>query len=141
MDVGNWLRSLGLSQHEATFRENAVDADVLVDLTATDLEKLGLPLGHRKRFLTAIAGLNKPATEPSPLVTANSSPAADAAERRQLTVMFCDLVGSTELAGQLDLEDVGRIISAYHKCCAVLIAGNGGFVAKYMGDGVLGYFG
>ena len=142
MDVGDWLRSLGLSQYEAAFRENGVDADVLVDLTDADLEKLGvLLLGHRKRLLRAIAGLSTPATGSSPSPAVNSRPAADTAERRQLTVMFCDLVGSTALAARLDPEDMRSIIAAYHKCCAALIASNGGFVAKYMGDGVLAYFG
>jgi class 3 adenylate cyclase len=141
MDVGDWLRSLGLSQYDATFRENGIDADVLLDLTDADLEELGVPLGHRKRLLRAIADLGTPATGSSPSAAVNSSPAPDAAERRQLTIMFCDLVGSTALAGRLDLEDVRRVIAAYHKCCATLIAGNGGFVAKYMGDGVLAYFG
>ena len=141
VDVGDWLRSLGLSQYDAAFRENGIDADVLLDLTDADLEELGVPLGHRKRLLRAIADLGTPATGSSPSAAVNSSPAPDAAERRQLTIMFCDLVGSTALAGRLDLEDVRRVIAAYHKCCATLIAGNGGFVAKYMGDGVLAYFG
>src|SRR5271157_1486500 len=142
MEVGDWLRSLGLSQYEAAFRENGVDADVLVDLTDADLEKIGvLPLGHRKRLLRAIAGLSTSAAGSSPSPAVNSRPAADTAERRQLTVMFCDLVGSTELAARLDPEDMRSIIAAYHKCCATLILGQGGFVAKYMGDGVLAYFG
>jgi len=142
MDVGDWLRSLGLSQYEVAFRENGIDSDVLVDLSDADLEKLGvLPLGHRKRLLRAIAGLRAPDAGSSPSSAVNSRPAADAAERRQLTVMFCDLVGSTGLAARLDPEDMRGIIAAYHKCCATLISGQGGFVAKYMGDGVLAYFG
>src|SRR5271165_4373014 len=142
MEVGDWLRSLGLSQYGAAFRENGVDADVLVDLSVADLEKLGvLPLGHRKRLLRAIAGLSTSAAGSSPSPAVNSRPAADTAERRQLTVMFCDPVGSTELAARLDPEDMRSIIAAYHKCCATLILGQGGFVAKYMGDGVLAYFG
>ncbi len=134
MDVGDWLKSLGLRQYEAIFRENGIDAEVLPDLTDADLEKLGVVLGHRKRLLKAIAGLNVPSA------SVVSAPAADAAERRQLTVMFCDLVGSTALAARLDPEDMRGIIGAYHKCCASLIKRNGGFVAKYMGDGVLAYF-
>lgn len=141
MDVGKWLRSLGLAQFEATFRENGIDAEVLPELTEADLEKLGMLLGHRIRLLRAIAGLSAPVARSAPPVAVDSGPAADVAERRQLTVMFCDLVGSTELAARLDLEDVRGVIAAYHKCCATLIARNGGFVAKYMGDGVLAYFG
>ena len=140
MDVGEWLRSLGLAQFEATFRENGIDAEVLPELTEADLEKLGMLLGHRKRLLKAIAGLSASARS-APTAAVNSVPVADAAERRQLTVMFCDLVGSTELAARLDLEDVRSVIAAYHRCCATLIARAGGFVAKYMGDGVLAYFG
>ncbi len=142
MDVGDWLRSLGLSQYEAAFRENGIDGDVLVDLSDADLEKLGvLPLGHRKRLLRAIAGLSAPAAGSSPSPAVNSHPAADTAERRQLTVVFCDLVGSTALAARLDPEDMRSIIAAYHQCCAAQISSQGGFVAKYMGDGVLAYFG
>jgi len=126
VDVGAWLRNLGLGQYETTFRENEIDLEVLPDLTDADLEKLGVLMGHRKRLLKAITGLSKP---------------LDAAERRQLTVMFCDLVGSTALAARLDPEDMRGIIGAYHKCCANLIERGGGFVAKYMGDGVLAYFG
>jgi class 3 adenylate cyclase/predicted ATPase len=140
MDVGDWLRSLGLAQFEAMFRENGIDAEVLPELTEADLEKLGMLLGYRKRLLKAIAGLSASARS-APTAAVNPVPAADAAERRQLTVMFCDLVGSTELAARLDLEDVRSVIAAYHRCCATLIARAGGFVAKYMGDGVLAYFG
>jgi class 3 adenylate cyclase/predicted ATPase len=141
MDVADWLRSLGLDQYETTFRENGVDADVLPDLTDGDLEKLGVLLGHRKRLLKAIAGLSLSAARSSASATVISSSKGDTAERRQLTVMFCDLVGSTALSARLDPEDIRAIITVYHKCCASLIAGNGGFVAKYMGDGVLAYFG
>ena len=105
MDVGDWLRSLGLGQYEAAFRENDIDAEVLRELTDGDLEKLGVSLGHRKRLLKAIASLG--ATEPAakPAARARSSP-SDAGERRQLTVMFCDLVGSTALSARLDPEDM-----------------------------------
>src|SRR6202522_3154638 len=141
MDVGEWLRSLGLGQYEVAFRHSEIDAEVLPDLTDADLEKLGVPLGHRKRLLKAIAGLSVPAGGSSPSATPVSGPKADAAERRQLTVMFCDLVGSTAMSPRLDPEDMRGVIAAYHKCCASLIERNGGFVAKYMGDGVLAYFG
>jgi class 3 adenylate cyclase/predicted ATPase len=141
MDLADWLRSLGLGQYEAAFRENDIDLEVLPELTEADFEKLGVSLGHRKRLLKAIAGLNVAAGESSASSTMISSPPAGAAERRQLTVMFCDLVGSAGMSARLDPEDVRAIIGGYHKCCASLIAGNGGFVAKYMGDGVLAYFG
>ena len=141
MDVGDWLRSLGLGQYEAAFRDAEIDVEVLPELTDADLEKLGAPLGHRKRLLKAIAGLSVPAGGSSPSAAPVSGPKADAGERRQLTVMFCDLVGSTALAARLDPEDTRDVIRAYHKCCASLIERDGGFVAKYMGDGVLSYFG
>ncbi len=143
MDLGDWLRGLGLGQYETSFHENGVDTEVLPDLTDVDLEKLGVLLGHRKRLLKAIAGLKSVAGEPvsGPPAAKPEPKPHDAAERRQLTVMFCDLVGSTAMSARLDPEDMRGIIAAYHKCCATLIAGNGGFVAKYMGDGVLAYFG
>ena len=138
MNVGDWLRSLGLGKYEATFRDNEIDSDILHELTESDLEKLGLPLGPRKRLLKAIVGLGAAATAPS---TATLRLDADAAERRHLTVMFIDLVGSTALSAKLDPEDLRSIIGAYHRCCAELVERNGGFVARYMGDGVLAYFG
>src|SRR5579863_73301 len=138
MDVGDWLRSVGLGRYEATFRASEIDADILPELTDSDLEKLGVPLGHRKRLLKAIAGLGVAAAA-APTPTPRT--AADASERRQLTVMFVDLVGSTALSAKLDPEDLRSVIGAYHRCCTELIERDGGFVAKYMGDGVLAYFG
>jgi class 3 adenylate cyclase/predicted ATPase len=143
VDVGAWLRNLGLGQYEAVFREHEIDAEVLPDLTDADLEKLGVLMGHRKRLLKAVASLSSadlrlaPA-QPVPKIEPNPH---DVAERRQLTVMFCDLVGSTAMSARLDPEDMREIIAVYHKCCASSIERNGGFVAKYMGDGVLAYFG
>ena len=140
MDVGAWLQGLGLGQYEAAFRQNEIDAEILADLTDHDLEKLGVPLGHRKRLLKAIANLGSGEREalavPSPI-----RPASDAAERRQVTVMFSDLVGSTALSARMDPEDLREVISAYQKCVAETVQRFGGFVAKYMGDGVLIYFG
>jgi class 3 adenylate cyclase/predicted ATPase len=141
MDVGDWLRSLGLGHYEAVFRESEIDSEVLPELTDADLEKLGVPLGHRKRVLKAISNLASPGQpapprRPTPILTET-----DTAERRQLTVMFCDLVGSTALSAKLDPEDLHGVIGAYHRCCTDLVERNGGFVAKYMGDGVLAYFG
>ena len=138
MDVGDWLRSVGLGQYEAMFRASEIDADILPELTDSDLEKLGVPLGHRKRLLKAIAG---PRRRRDRATNRDAAAAAEAAERRQLTVMFVDLVGSTALSAKLDPEDLRSVIGAYHRCCTELIERNGGFVAKYMGDGVLAYFG
>jgi class 3 adenylate cyclase len=146
MDVGDWLRSLGLGQYEAAFLENQIDSDLLKNLTAEDLKDLGVAIvGHRRKMLLAIEELSGSATAPTAQAETAVAPPeprqSKFAERRQLTVMFCDLVGSTALAAQLDPEDMREIIAAYHKCCATLITGNGGFVAKYMGDGILAYFG
>src|SRR5271170_1560658 len=150
MDIAGWLRGLGLAQYEPAFRENAIDGDVLPSLTAEDLRDLGITLvGHRRRLLDAIAALR---AEPTLAVTAapiggNPLPLAAEgrvgadAERRQLTVMFCDLVGSTALSAQLDPEDLREVIGAYHRAIAQVVAGFDGFVARYMGDGVLIYFG
>jgi class 3 adenylate cyclase len=124
------LESLGLSEYAAVFAENRVDMVVLPDLTDADLRELNIPLGDRRRLARAIAQLSRP-----------REPSADGAERRQLTLMFCDLVGSTALSGRLDPEDLRDVIGAYHHCCAETVRRSGGFVAKYMGDGVLVYFG
>jgi class 3 adenylate cyclase len=147
MDVGGWLRGLGLGQFEATFRESEIDFDVLPELTEPDLEKLGVPLGHRKRLLKAIASLGAtaalgPAPAQSPTAQAIAPPTPETAgERRHVTVMFSDLVGSTALSARIDPEDLREVISAYQKCVAETVQRFGGFVAKYMGDGVLVYFG
>jgi class 3 adenylate cyclase/predicted ATPase len=140
MDVGGWLRSLGLGQYEALFRASEIDADILSELTDVDLEKLGVPLGHRKRLLRAISGLTAVETSAEPSASTGAKP-EPAAERRQLTVMFCDLVGSTALSARLDPEDLRGIIGAYHRGVTEIVEGFGGFVARYMGDGVLVYFG
>ena len=141
MDVGDWLRGLGLTQYEDLFRENDIDTEVLAELTESDLTGLGVSLGHRKRLLKAIANLGSTETAAKPATSLSPQTSPDTAERRQLTVMFCDLVGSTAMSARLDPEDLRGIIGAYHRCCANLIEGSGGFVAKYMGDGVLAYFG
>ena len=146
MDIGGWLRSLGLEEHEAAFGENKVDAAVLPKLTAEDLRDLGVTaVGDRRKLLEAIADLQLGA-KPEPIVLDASStvttPFKDtAAERRQVTVMFSDLVGSTALSARMDPEDLREVISAYQKCVAETVQRFGGFVAKYMGDGVLVYFG
>ena len=142
MDVGDWLRSLGLSEYEGAFRENQIDGEVLPNLTGDDLKELGVAsVGHRRKLLSAIAKLSESPREPAAAVEAARAAVRGAAERRHLTVMIVDLVGSTALAARLDPEDMRDVFAAYHKCCAGLIASNAGFVAKYMGDGVLAYFG
>jgi class 3 adenylate cyclase len=141
MDVGHWLRGLGLGQYEATFRENEINAEVLLELTDTDLEKIGVPLGHRKRLLKAIASLGVTETAAKAASPAATTSSTGAAERRQLTVMFSDLVGSTSLSARLDPEDMREVIRAYQDACSGAVARYDGFVAKFMGDGVLAYFG
>jgi len=134
VDVAQWLRGLELAQYEQAFHDNAVDADTLPRLTSDDLKELGIhAVGHRRKLLEAISRLNRPLAHPANV-------GADA-ERRQLTVMFCDLVESTALASALDPEEYRAILNAYHQVCARTIAALEGFVAKYMGDGVLAYFG
>jgi class 3 adenylate cyclase len=139
LQIADWLNKLGMSEYAERFAENRIDLSVLRDLTDQDLKDLGVLLGDRRRMLRAIGELG--GTAPAPAPVAISGPPAERAERRQLTVMFCDLVGSTALSGRFDPEDLRGIIGAYHRCCNELIQRNGGFVAKYMGDGVLAYFG
>jgi class 3 adenylate cyclase len=148
MDIVVWLRSLGLGKYEAAFRENEIDETVLPNLTAEDLKDLGVSIvGHRRKILDAIAALRNEASGTAPsvdAVTTSSAPSAhpeDRAERRQVTVMFSDLVGSTALSARMDPEDLREVISAYQKCVAKTVRTFGGFVANYMGDGVLVYFG
>ncbi len=141
MDLAEWLRGLGLEQYAPAFRDNDIDAEVLLRLTAEDLRELGIAsIGHRRRLLDAIAALGGSDTRPSP-TEAPAPVSPGAAERRQLTVMFCDLVGSTALAGRHDPEDLREVIGAYHRAVAETVGRFAGFVAKYMGDGVLVYFG
>jgi class 3 adenylate cyclase/predicted ATPase len=141
MDLGGWLRSLGLEQYEAAFRDNAIDATVLPDLTEDHLREIGIPLGARIKVLKSIAALKEPIKAIASARTEGTAPVVEGAERRQLTVMFCDLVGSTALAASMDLEDLREVISAYQKCAAETVRRFNGFVAKYMGDGALVYFG
>jgi class 3 adenylate cyclase len=142
-----WLRSLGLEEYEAAFRDNKINERVLPNLTPEDLKELGVTaLGHRRILLDAIAALRADTSNKAPSADAGAAPAPiasseDRAERRQVTVMFADLVGSTALSARMDPEDLREVISAYQKCVAETVQRSGGFVAKYMGDGVLVYFG
>src|SRR5215831_12140955 len=142
--IADWLEKLGLEQYAQRFAENDVDFDLLADLTDQDLKELGVAsLGHRRRLLRAIAELNVAQKGTAQPLFASEIPITshDTAERRQVTVMFSDLVGSTALSARMDPEDLREIISAYQKCVAETVRCFDGFVAKYMGDGVLAYFG
>ena len=148
MDVGGWLRRLGLEQYEAIFRENEIDEAILPKLTLEDLKDLGVSVvGHRRKLLDAITALRTDrdpeppsANEAKTSLSSGVGP-VDRAERRQITVMFSDLVGSTALSVRMDPEDLREVISSYQSCVAKTVGRFGGFVAKYMGDGVLVYFG
>jgi class 3 adenylate cyclase len=147
MDVADWLRELGFERYEAAFRENDVDAELLLGLTDNDLKDIGVnSLGHRRRLLEAIAALRlkgTPAVDPRPPTSPTEDLASpeSTAERRPLTVMFCDLVGSTALSSRLDPEDLREIIRIYQACVTATIKQFDGFIARYVGDGVLIYFG
>jgi len=138
-DIADWLASIGLAEYTQRFIDNAIDLSILPDLTDQDLKDLGVLLGHRRKMLRAIARFDESAavsTQP-----ASETMPRDEGERRQITVMFCDLVGSTALAEQLDPEDMWRVIAAFHSCIGEGIGRYGGMIARYMGDGVLAYFG
>ena len=144
--IADWLEKLGMSEYAQRFAENRIDLSVLPDLTDQDLKKLGVVLGDRRKMLRAIANLDNaqpavasaPAASVQPIAVTTAVPTG---ERRQVTVMFSDLVGSTALSARMDPEDLREVISAYQKCVAETVRRFGGFVAKYMGDGVLVYFG
>ena len=143
MDIDGWLRGIGFTQYAEIFRANDVDGELLGRLTNDDLKDIGVAsFGHRKKLLEAIAALVAPPEAPSPTPVAATGPEThDTAERRQVTVMFSDLVGSTALSARMDPEDLREVISAYQKCIAETVHRFDGFIAKYMGDGVLIYFG
>ena len=145
MELLEWLRGLGLEEYEAIFRANRIDNAVMPKLTAEDLKELGVAaLGDRRKLLDAIAALpadTHVSPKAAPAYAAMAVPPQNAAERRQVTVIFSDLVGSTALSARMDPEDLREVISAYQKCVAETMRRFGGFVAKYMGDGVLVYFG
>jgi class 3 adenylate cyclase len=138
--IADWLEKLGMSEYAERFAENRIDLSVLPDLTDQHLKDLGIALGDRLKMLRAVRELSGAAlASPQPAFT--EAKAQDTAERRQVTVMFSDLVGSTALSARMDPEDLREVISAYQKCVAETVQRFGGFVAKYMGDGVLVYFG
>src|SRR5262245_27859576 len=141
MDVGGWLRNLGLGQYESAFIKNAIDTDVLPELTEGDLEKLGIPLGDRKRLIKAIRAVA--GGSPSALITSEvgENAPSDVAERRHLTVMFCDLVGSVALSDRLDPEDMWRLTGSYRVCMGEIIDRHHGMIARDTSHGVLAYFG
>jgi class 3 adenylate cyclase len=140
MNVAQWLNAIDLGQYEAVFREHEIDAGVLRDLVEADLEKIGVPLGHRKRLLKAIAALGTAETPAKPPSPAPASSLATA-ERRPITVMFCDLVGSTSMAAKLDAEDWRTLVNAYLDEASAAVAGLGGHVLKKLGDGLMALFG
>jgi class 3 adenylate cyclase len=139
-EIADWLEKLGMSEYTQSFTEHGIDVSVLRDLTDQDLKDIGIPLGHRRKILAAIGELTGTARA-TPKFATGKEPGTDAAERRQITVMFSDLVGSTALSTRMDPEDLREVISAYQKCVADTVQHFGGFVARYMGDGVLVYFG
>jgi class 3 adenylate cyclase/predicted ATPase len=148
MDVADWLRALGLERYETTFHENDVNAELLPTLTADDLKEIGITsFGHRRRLLEAIAALRPKDPSVDDAVRSSTNPTGSlgtsetTAERRPLSVMFCDLVGSTALSSRLDAEDLRYIIRTYQACVASTIRQFDGFIARYVGDGVLIYFG
>src|SRR5262252_1565203 len=137
--IAEWLASIGLSEYAQRFAENAIDLSVIRDLTEQDLKDLGVLLGHRRKILRAIAELDGVA--PAPIETAAEPMARDEAERRHLTVMICDLVGSTALSARLDPEDMNAVMDAYHAACARIMATYDGFIGDFRGNGILAYFG
>jgi class 3 adenylate cyclase len=140
---GNWLAEIGLQSYDAVFASNKIDFDVIRSLSDTDLQGLGLALGDRKRLLQAVARLEQQPVAVTPPITPATvlEPASPGGERRQLTVMFCDLVGSTALSEKLDPEELRSLLHAYRIHCGDVIARYDGFVARYVGDGILTYFG
>jgi class 3 adenylate cyclase len=138
--IAEWLEELGMSEYAQRFAENKIDVSVLRHLTDQDLKDIGVALGHRRKMLAAISEVAA-ATAKEPKVFEPEPKPQEIAERRQVTVVFSDLVGSTALAARMDPEDLREVISAYQKCVAETVQRFGGFVAKYMGDGVLVYFG
>jgi class 3 adenylate cyclase len=149
MDVAAWLKNLGLGQYEAAFRDNAIDGDVLRSLTADDLKDIGVTIvGHRRRLIDAIVALTalqteatRPAAAAVPLQPGPPQQSSGVAERRPVTVLFCDLVGSTALVGRLDAEDWRDLVKAYLDASREAVTDYGGHVLKKLGDGLMALFG
>src|SRR5215472_3289969 len=139
--IEDWLKKLGMPEYAERFAEERIEIDVLPELTDQDLERLSIPLGHRRRILRSIRELAGSPPASSQTAATTEPTRRDDAERRQLTVMFCDLVGSTALSGKLDPEEMREVIRAYQDACSGPVARYDGFIAKFMGDGVLAYFG
>src|SRR5438477_9813562 len=136
--LGEWLKEQGFEQYAGVFAANDIDFDVLSDLAESDLDQLGLSLGHHRKLLRALAAPQPALTQPE---TSPRTPDIQEAERRQVTVLFSDLVGSTALASAFDPEEMSALIRRYQDACAGAIARFDGFIAKFLGDGVLAYFG
>jgi class 3 adenylate cyclase len=139
--AAEWLESIGLGEYAQRFAENAIDLSILRDLTDQDLKELGVLLGHRRKMLRAIAGLGAAAIAPAGSATQPKTESRDEAQRRHLTVMFCDLVGSTALSTRLDPEEMWSVVASYQAAIRAVIGRYQGMIAQYMGDGVLAYFG
>src|SRR6516225_11013291 len=137
--ITEWLASIGLSEYAQRFADNAIDLSVIRDLTEQDLKDLGVLLGHRRRILRAIAAVDTGA--PAPTETVIEQGSRHEAERRHLTVMICDLVGSTALSARLDPEDMRAVMDDYHAACAHIVQAYDGFLGDFRGDGILAYFG
>ncbi len=142
-DIAQWLDSLGLGQYAQGFADNGIDMEALPHLRDEDFERLGVLLGHMRRLQAAIESLSahEPPTRPVPSLSQAPEPRPSEAERRQLTVMFCDLAGSTALSERLDPEDLREVLRAYQESCSKVIGRYDGYIAKYIGDGLLVYFG
>src|SRR4051812_46615760 len=141
-NLAEWLGRYGLDQYATLFEQNNVDESVLPDLTESDLEKLGISLGHRKKLLKAIASLAPEPTVEIRVDRSNQTPVQQRdPELRHITVVFCDLVGATQLAERLDPEDLQTLTEVYRKTCSAAVSRYGGHVARYFGDGVMAFFG
>jgi class 3 adenylate cyclase len=144
-DIADWLKKIGLEKYAAVFEENEITVDVLPHLTAADIDALGLPIGPRRRLTVELLTLGGAATATAAPVSSAGpraeQPPTGGAERRQLTVMFCDLVGSTALAEKLDPEELRELIQSYRRACSEVVARYEGHVAQYLGDGLMVYFG
>ena len=141
MPIRRWLTAIGLGGLTETFEQNDIDLDIVPDLTEEDLQQLGLTLGQRRRLLRAAQSLATAGQSPAVAVKPSSEGERAPAERRHLTVMFCDIVGSTVLSEQLEADDLLEVLRRYQNFCASVIGTNEGYIARFVGDGILAYFG